>query len=272
MRPAATAFSKRSQAAQERRSEAPGDPAAFTALYERHGPELYRYCRSILRHEEDAHDALQSTMAKAFVALQSEQPVRDLRPWLFRIAHNESISLIRRRPLTDELDERAAGARDTVHETVEIRERLVQLRQDLQDLPERQRGALVMRELSGLGHEEIAVALGTTPRAVKQVIYEARSGLGEAAEGRAMRCESVQRTLSDADGRTVGSRRMRAHLRSCRSCRAFKVALAQRPGDLAALSPAVPLSGLAGASALANLLGIGGGAAAAGGGVAAVGG
>ena len=43
-----------------------GDAAAFTALYERHHQALYRYCRSILHHDEDARDALQSTMAKAY--------------------------------------------------------------------------------------------------------------------------------------------------------------------------------------------------------------
>src|SRR3954468_8355521 len=80
-----------------------GDAAAFSALYERHHQALYRYCRSILRHEEDAQDALQSTMVKAFAALQSDQREIDLKPWLFRIAHNEAISILRRRRETEEL-------------------------------------------------------------------------------------------------------------------------------------------------------------------------
>src|SRR3954449_12885365 len=75
----------------------------FAAVYERHHQALYRYCRSILRHEEDAQDALQNTMAKAFAALQTEQRDIDLKPWLFRIAHNEAISILRRRRETDEL-------------------------------------------------------------------------------------------------------------------------------------------------------------------------
>ena len=78
-----------------------GDAAAFAAVYERHHQALYRYCRSILRHEEDAQDALQSTMAKAFAALQDERRDFDLQPWLFRIAHNEAISILRRRRETD---------------------------------------------------------------------------------------------------------------------------------------------------------------------------
>ncbi|WP_026912641.1 RNA polymerase sigma factor [Patulibacter minatonensis] len=252
---------RRSRASREHPPAVAGDPAAFAALYERHRTELFRYCRSILRHEQDAHDALQNTMVKAFAALQTEDRDLDLRPWLFRIAHNEAISLIRRRPETAELDDRVGGDDDTVHRTVETRERLGHLRADLQDLPERQRGALVMRELSGLSHEEIGVALGTSARAVKQTIYEARKGLGDAAEGRAMDCDTVQRTLSDDDGRVVGTRRMRAHLRSCRSCRTFQGALAQRPKDLAALSPVVPLAGAAGLAALLKGGAAGGGIA-----------
>ena len=74
-----------------------GDEAAFTALYQRHHQELYRYCRAILRNDDDARDALQSAMAKAFAALQHESRDFELRPWLFRIAHNEAVSRLRAR-------------------------------------------------------------------------------------------------------------------------------------------------------------------------------
>ena len=57
-----------------------GDAAAFAAVYERHHQALYRYCRSILRHEQDAQDALQNTMAQAFAALQDESRDFELRP------------------------------------------------------------------------------------------------------------------------------------------------------------------------------------------------
>src|SRR5262245_12556924 len=87
-----------------------GDAAAFAAVYERHHQALYRYCRSILRHDEDAQDALQNAMARAFAALEREDRDFELRPWLFRIAHNEAISILRRRRETDELDDTARDA------------------------------------------------------------------------------------------------------------------------------------------------------------------
>ena len=79
------------------RLAARGSSRAFAAVYERYHQPLYRYCRSILRDESDAQDALQSTFTRALAALKRDQRIAPLRPWLFRIAHNESISLLRRR-------------------------------------------------------------------------------------------------------------------------------------------------------------------------------
>src|SRR4051794_18843163 len=114
------------------RRAARGDAAAFAAVYERHHQALYRYCRSILRHDEDAQDALQSAMAKAFAALQTEGRDIELRPWLFRIAHNEAISILRRRRETTELDDIAQTA--LMDELVFEREELRALQIDLADL------------------------------------------------------------------------------------------------------------------------------------------
>ena len=87
---------------------------------------------------------------RAFAALRDEQRDFELRPWLFRIAHNEAISALRRRRPTEELDRAAGLGGDDLAQHVLHRERLAQLRVDLGDLPERQRAALVLRELSGL--------------------------------------------------------------------------------------------------------------------------
>ena len=135
-----------------------GDATAFAAVYERHHQALYRYCRSILRHEEDAQDALQSTMARAFAALQEERRDFDIKPWLFRIAHNEAISILRKRRATTELDD--IPVLTDLDDQVSEREELRLLQMDLADLPDRQRAALVLRELNGLSHAEIARGAG----------------------------------------------------------------------------------------------------------------
>src|SRR5579859_5384615 len=69
-----------------------GNEQAFATLYARHYQRLYRYCRSILHNDSDAQDALQSTFIRAYAALTEGRRDAPLRPWLYRIAHNESVS------------------------------------------------------------------------------------------------------------------------------------------------------------------------------------
>src|SRR3954469_25247617 len=228
-----------------------GDAAAFAAVYERHHQALYRYCRSILRHDEDAQDALQSTMTRAFAALQDEQRDFELRPWLFRIAHNEAITILRRRRETGELDEQPAPG--NLEDRVAEREELRLLALDLADLPERQRAALVLRELNGLSHVEIGIVLELSTGAVKQAIFDARSTLFSFREGREMACHDIRRMLSDGDGRVLRGKGMRAHLRACSDCRRCREDLEHRPAALRALAPPLPVG--AGGALLAQVLG-----------------
>ena len=234
-----------------------GNKQAFAPLYERYYQLLYRYCRSIVHDDLDAQDALQSTFASAFAALRKRQRDAPLRPWLFRIAHNEAVSVIRRRRPAEDLSEASDRCCDSVEEQAGERARFALLLRDLSEMPDRQRSALVMRELSGLSHEEIAIVLGTSVGAAKQTIFEARRSLSEFAEGRVMACDDVRKVVSDADGRALRSRRVRAHLADCAGCAEFATAIETRSADLRALSPALPATAAAGV--LARLLGAGSG-------------
>lgn len=217
-----------------------GDVRAFELLYERHCSALYRYCRSILRDDEDAKDALQNAMTAALAALQASERDVAVRPWLFRIVHNEAISLMRRRRPTDSIvDEHAAGFASVEH-TAEENERLATLVTDLQSLGERHRAALVMRELCGNSIAEIAATLSTSPGAAKQALFEARTALHELVEGRAMECDAVQRMVSERDGRILRGRKVRAHLRACSGCEEFRGLIVTRTADLRLLAPPVP--------------------------------
>ena len=222
------------------RLAAAGHARAFAVVYERHHQALYRYCRSILRDELDAQDALQSTFAAAFAALGRGLRDAPIRPWLFRIAHNESVSALRRRRPTTDLSAASDRCTTSVEDQAAERAEFDLLLRDLRELGERQRSALVMRELSGLSHEEIAIALDTSVGAAKQTIYEARRSLFEFAEGRSVPCDEIRRTISDADGRLLRSRRVRAHLRECTGCAAFAAAIPERGRELRAVAPILP--------------------------------
>jgi RNA polymerase sigma factor (sigma-70 family) len=245
---------------------AAGSAAAFTALYERyHGP-LLGYCRSILLNAEDAGDATQNALENALRALPRREPGRPLRPWLYRIAHNESINIIRRRrPIDDSgVDPATLLTVPGPEAESEQRTRLALLVDDLRMLPERQRGALVMRELSGLSYDEIGLALGVSNEAARRAVFDARSALHDALDGHAAACTSVRRTLSDGDRRRLRARGIRAHLRSCDDCATFERAIGVRQFDLHALGPWL------GGSAALGLIGAGG--AGAGGTIAVTGG
>jgi RNA polymerase sigma factor (sigma-70 family) len=254
---------------------AQGDRQAFAAIYERYHAALHRYCRSIVRDADEASDALQNTMAQVLRALPGERRRIELRPWLFRIAHNESVSLLRQRRPQVDISEAAVLEQPSMERDVAAREEVAQLSRDLRDLPERQRGALVMRELTGLSFSEIAQAFGMSPDAAKQAVYDARCSLRAQAAGRAVECEVVRRAISDRDGRRLRSRKLRAHLRDCQSCRRFRSAIAPRREALAAIAPPIPAAATAG---LRDLIGadvarswaglIGGGGKAAGGSLA----
>lgn len=223
------------------RQAADGSQRAATAIYERYSQDLYRYCQAILGNPHDAQDALQNCFAKAFRALEGETREIKLKPWLYRIAYNESIDLVRARRNTEEIDPEEAATQPTPQQTLEGRQRLEQLVGDMAALPERQRGALVMRELADMSFEEIGGAFDTSPAVVRQTVYEARVGLREMEAGREMSCERVKKSLSDDDGRILRRRDVRAHLRACSDCRAFEQSIATRRRELAGLAPLSPV-------------------------------
>jgi RNA polymerase sigma factor (sigma-70 family) len=258
------AFTRRLSDERLTRRAVEGDEHAFAAIFRRYHQSLYRFCLAIVGNPEDAQDALQNTMIKVLRALPGEERQVELKPWLYRIAHNESIDLLRRRRETRQLDVEQIAPGYGLAEDAATRERLRQLIADLKELPSRQREVLVMREMAGLDFEEIGIALDTSGAVARQTLYEARRGLRQMGEGREMSCDEVTRALSDGDGRVVRRRDVRAHLRSCAACRAFREEIKGRQRDLAALAP---LPAVAAAGMLQGMLG--GSQGVAGGGLAA---
>jgi hypothetical protein len=86
-----------------------GDEAAFAAIFRRYHEPLFRYCQSITGNNEDASEALQNTMVTAKRALPGERPTIEMKSWLFSVAHDQSMSLLRRRPQDAALEEESHG-------------------------------------------------------------------------------------------------------------------------------------------------------------------
>ena len=155
-----------------------GYESAFEEIFRRYGAALRSYAASIVTAQR-ADDVTQEAFTKAYLALRDTDKEIQLRPWLYRIVRNTALTDIRDEPKPAlELDEaRAAGM--SPEELAEQREEISRLMAGLSELPEPQRAAIVMRELEGLSHEQIATSLGLSGGAVRQSIYRARRALRE---------------------------------------------------------------------------------------------
>ena len=178
-----------------------GYEAAFEEIVRRYGRPLGGYAASIVGGRSE--DVLQEAFAKALPALQRDDAEIDLRPWLFRIVRNTALNDLRDSPPSPELlAEALAGGRNPADE-LEQREQLADLMRRLRELPEAQRAAIVMRELEGLGHEEIAAALGLSGGGARQAIYRARQALRDGAG--LLLPLPLLRLLFDHGGEAVGA-------------------------------------------------------------------
>ena len=169
-----------------------GSDAAFAALYVRHQRAVHARCFRVLRDQDEAADAAQNAMLSALRALRRDDSPTNLRAWLLSIAHNEAVSLLRRIRPAEPLEAGHAGAGPGADEGAFQRERLRQLVDDLNALPDRQRGALLLREASGFSYRHIASVLGRSAGNARQTVHAARRNLTSAGVGRERRVAGVR--------------------------------------------------------------------------------
>jgi RNA polymerase sigma factor (sigma-70 family) len=241
-----------------------GNELAFEIVFERHGAPILGFCRHMLGSREEAEDAVQHTFAAAFHDLQrgGERQIM-LKPWLYTIARNRCLSLLRaRREQAAELEEVPT---EGLAEQVEHRADLRDLLGDLRELPEEQRAALLLAEAADLSHAEVAGVLGCEVARVKGLVFRARSGLIERREARETPCADIREQLANLRGGSLRRSELRHHLRHCTGCSDYREQIRRQRQMLAAALPVAPTMGLK--SSVLSAAGIGGGAA--GGGAAA---
>jgi RNA polymerase sigma factor (sigma-70 family) len=156
-----------------------GSHDAFETLVHRYRGGLLRSCRRILPGDR-AEDAVQEALLQAHRALTRNGSPDRFRPWLHRIAVNASLRQLNQGGDTVPLSEEFDG----VEGPEAVRERRERLRSTvgaIDRLPGRQRRALVLRELEGRSHAEIAHELGLSGGAVRQLIHRARNTVRSAA-------------------------------------------------------------------------------------------
>ena len=157
-----------------------GHDRAFEAIVERYRRPLLRACRRILP-EARAEDALQHALVTAWTALRRGDDVRDLRPWLYRIARNTALNQLREAGSDlDELVDTLAAGGDPAEE-IERRALVQRTLIAIAALPDRQRDALLRTAIAGEGQDELARDLGISSTAVRQLVHRARVSVRTAA-------------------------------------------------------------------------------------------
>jgi len=247
-----------------------GNEAGFEAAFERYGGQILSFCRHMLGSLEEAEDVVQHTFAVAYRDLLDDDRAINLKPWLYAIARNRCLSVLRarRESSSEEIDVPTAGLDEQVQQRAELRE----LVQDVQDLPADQRAALLLAELGDLSHPEVAGVLGCEVPKVKALVFRARSGLMERRQARETSCAEIREQLSNLRGGALRRSELRHHLRTCEGCRAFREQVKRQRQLMAAILPVTPSLGFK--SSVLAAIGIGGGSAgggAAGGGAAGLG-
>src|SRR4051812_4626041 len=237
-----------------------GNEAAFEVVYDRHHRGILSFCRHMLGSPDEAEDAVQQTFLSAFDALRAEERDIKLKPWLYTIARNRCLSILRaRREQAAELDDvPTAGLADEVQQRSDLRDLL----DDLRRLPVEQRAALVLSELGDLSHAEVGDVLGCEAAKVKSLVFQARSSLIETRRARDIPCSEIREQLATATGGALRRAPLRRHLRACEGCAEFRDEIVRQREAIAMILPVVPSLGLK-KSALAAL-GIGGGGGAGG--------
>ena len=242
-----------------------GDEKAFEEIYDRHHRALLGFCRHMLGSHEEAEDALQHVFVSAHRHLCEASANVNLKPWLYTIARNRCVSMLRARRETLALDGMQEPSSEglAVADAVELGEDVKEMLGDIARLPVDQRAALVLAELGDLSQQEIAAILDVRTDKVKALIFQAREALAGWRQARVVSCPEICEQLATLNGSALRRAPIRRHLALCPTCAAFEGEVKRQRAALALLLPVIPSAGLK-PSVLTATLSAGHGAAAAG--------
>jgi RNA polymerase sigma factor (sigma-70 family) len=147
-------------------------------------PELHRYSARLMGSVIDGEDVVQDTLARALVALEELEEMPSLRPWLFRIAHNRALDLLRGRAVraTEPIDAAADVADEASPDPVEMLMRQEAVKTAVSrfgELPTTQRSVVILKDVLDEQLSEIAALLDLTVDAVKGHLARGRARLRE---------------------------------------------------------------------------------------------
>lgn len=153
---------------------------AFEHLVEQHSREIFSYLWRLTQNNEDAEDLLQDTFLRAYKAYSKLEHHHYLRAWLYKIATNVAHSFHSRnqhRKTNIVFEENAISGGDTTAEQVQVQLDLQAVKTAVDQLPEKQRTALIMHRFQALSYKEISTALDIQEDAARANVYQAMKKL-----------------------------------------------------------------------------------------------
>jgi RNA polymerase sigma-70 factor (ECF subfamily) len=199
------------------------DEAAYRRLVEPHRRELHAHCYRMLGSVQDAEDALQDALLRAWRGLDRFEGRSSTRSWLYRIATNTCLDAISRRPkrvLPIDFDDAPVAEAvwlepfpdDLVDEGFAAPEARYERRESvelafiaaLQHLPANQRAVLILREVLGFSAKEVASMLDTTAASVNSAMQRARASVEQRLPERSQ--QETLRSLDDDEIRSLVER------------------------------------------------------------------
>jgi RNA polymerase sigma-70 factor (ECF subfamily) len=171
-----------------------GDSDAFRLLVEQHSRAVFRLAFRMTGNEQDAEDVVQETFLRAYRQLDKYEARSSFSTWLYRIASNYSLDLIRMRKRHEDRRERGKASEERdILQTIPVNapgpDRIahsnqVQARvnEALNELSDQERTAFVLRHFEGLSIDEIGETLGTGTNATKHSIFRAVQKLRRSLE------------------------------------------------------------------------------------------
>jgi RNA polymerase sigma-70 factor (ECF subfamily) len=149
-------------------------------------PELHRYCARLMGSVIEGEDVVQDTFERAFEVLQTATSAPPLRPWLFRVAHNRALDLLRSRAVRKEAADVSAEGVDSASPDVEekmMRQEAVKTAVSrFAELPILQRSVVILKDVLDESLVEIAALLDMSIDAVKGHLARGRARLREINE------------------------------------------------------------------------------------------
>lgn len=157
-----------------------GNIGAFEALLARHERSVFNAAYRLLSNREDAKDITQSVFLKAFEKLASYDPSYRFRSWIYRIAVNESLNLLKRSRRVESLVEERVSPGRNPEELFSGNELSRHVQEALMTLTPDYRTVIVLRHFLGCSYQDIAEIVHVPEKTVKSRIYSARRLLRDA--------------------------------------------------------------------------------------------